>query len=82
MKLKISSPAKKQLSKIPKTETKKISRKIDNLLKNPQSGKKLQGPLKNYYSLRAWPYRIVYQTDHSKGQIIIVSIRHRQSAYH
>ena len=78
--IKISSPAKKQLSKISQNHQKKIARHLDNLSQNPLLGKKLQGHLKNYYSIRVWPYRIIYQVKPNKF-ILIFSIRHRQSAY-
>ncbi|MBU4210447.1 type II toxin-antitoxin system RelE/ParE family toxin [Patescibacteria group bacterium] len=79
MKLEFSPTAQKQLKKLPKHQIKKIIKKINLLEKDPNYGKKLQGELKNKFSLRAWPYRIVYKIN---NQILyIVVIQHRQSAY-
>ena len=69
----------KQLSKLPKNEQKRILEKIENLSKDKRSGKNLQGELRGYYSVRAWPYRIIYEI--TKGRIFIVSVAHRREVY-
>ena len=79
MKVQFQEVAQKQLSKIPKTETKKIISKIEMLSRDNKSGKNLKGELKGFRSLRAWPYRIIYKVD--KNSLIIFSVAHRQSAY-
>jgi mRNA-degrading endonuclease RelE of RelBE toxin-antitoxin system len=68
-----------QLKKIPKVEIKKINSKIVKLSQNPRIGKSLKGELDGLYSLRAWPYRILYEI--TKTSIIICSIAHRQGIY-
>lgn len=75
----ISNKASKDYSKLPKNEQKKISRKISLLSENPLAGKKLEGKLKDQYSVRAWPYRIIYIQ--GKDKIFILRILHRQGAY-
>ncbi|HCX26021.1 TPA: hypothetical protein DHT69_04160 [Candidatus Collierbacteria bacterium] len=79
MKVQFQEVAQKQLSKIPKTETKKIISKIEMLSRDNKSGKNLKGELKGFRSLRAWPYRIIYTIENNA--IVIYSIAHRQSAY-
>ncbi|NQT67339.1 MAG: type II toxin-antitoxin system RelE/ParE family toxin, partial [Actinobacteria bacterium] len=37
--------------------------------------------LKNFRSLKAWPYRIIYQYSENDRTIFINIIQHRQSAY-
>ncbi len=69
----------KNLRKIPQKEQKKIQRRLEFLKEEIFSGKKLKSDLKNYYSLRAWPYRIVYEI--IKGDIWVVKIQHRQGVY-
>ena len=69
----------KQLQKIPKVEQRKIIRKLEFLSTNPTSGKQLQGEYKGHFSLRSWPYRIIYRTE--KGSVVVYSIAHRQGAY-
>lgn len=68
-----------QLKKIPKVEIKKINSKIIKLSQTTKIGKSLKGELNGLYSLRAWPYRILYEI--TKTSIIICSIAHRQGAY-
>lgn len=69
----------KQLRKLPLTEKKKIIRKIELLATEPYAGKALKGELEGLYSVRAWPYRIVYTI--AKKSVIIYSISHRQGVY-
>lgn len=79
MRIKYKPEAVKQLKKLPHFEKKKIIRKIELLSQNPYCGKVLKGELEGLRSLRAWPYRIIYEI---RGQsLIILSIAHRQSAY-
>lgn len=81
MKLEYSSVADKQLRKLPKTEQKKILRKLLLLALEPLIGKLLKGEFEGLRSLRAWPYRIVYEVRGEEKVLIILSIVHRQSAY-
>lgn len=69
----------KQFKKIPKIEQGKIIRKIEALAKDPKFGKSLQGEYEGLFSLKAWPYRIIYQIERSG--ILIYSIKHRQGSY-
>ena len=69
----------KQLKKITKVELKKIFNKLESLKNDPYAGKALKGELKSLYSVKPWPYRIIYEISTSK--IIVYSIIHRQRAY-
>ena len=69
----------KQIKKIPQRDLKKIFKKLRNLSEDPLSGKPLKGELEGLYSIKAWPYRIVYEIKNEK--IIIYSIAHRQGVY-
>lgn len=79
MKLEYKPRAVKQLKKLPKTEVKKIIKKLELLAKEPTAGKILKGELEGLRSLRAWPYRIIYEV--KKTSLIIYSVAHRQGAY-
>ena len=70
----------KSLEKLPVSEKRKINKKIEALKKNPFLGKKLNGHLVGIYSLRAWPYRILYRFSNSNN-ISIETVAHRQSVY-
>ncbi len=75
----ITDKAVKDLRKIPQREQKKIQKKLGILKEDIFSGKKLERDLKNYYSLRVWPYRIIYEI--ISGEVWVVKIQHRQGAY-
>ncbi len=60
-------------------EVKKVIRKIEAISNGETEGKMLKGELDGLRSLRAWPYRIVYQE--IGGRIEILSVKHRQGAY-
>ena len=79
MRLLYKSQAIKQLKKLPLVEKKKIIRKLELLPQDSYAGKALKGELGGLYSLRVWPYRIIYEI--TGNSIIILSVCHRQSAY-
>ena len=79
MKLEYKRQAIKDLTKLSLPQKKKITKKLEILAQDPLAGKPLKGQLKNFYSLRAWPYRIIYQKLSRK--IVIQAITHRQTAY-
>ena len=79
MKLEYRPEAVRQLKKFPKTEVKKIIRKLESLASDPHAGKILKGELEGLKSLRAWPYRIIYGVKDTS--VVIYSIAHRQGAY-
>ena len=76
-----SSLTEKQLSKLPRSEYKKVSRKIKLLSADPYLGKKLIGELNALFSLKAWPYRIIYQIAKKEGIVLILKVEHRQGVY-
>lgn len=69
----------KQLQKLSGLEQRKVIKKIEYLAGNPELGKQLKGVFAGLRSIRAWPYRVVYQLEDSK--ITIVSIAHRKDVY-
>ena len=81
MKVNYSRTSLKQLKKLTRTKQIEILKKIEKLKNDPDAGKKLKEPLKNFRSLRAWPYRIIYQYSENNKTIFINIIQHRQSAY-
>lgn len=75
IKIKLTKSALKDLNKIPtnkRTKLIKTLKQIDAL----NIGKKLKGEFEGKYSLRVWPYRIIYEE--YKGMLVIKSIKHRQ----
>ncbi len=76
----LTKEAQKDLIHLPKNENKKILKKFGLLKEYPLSGKLLKGDFAGFYSLRAWPYRIIYTIEKTKI-IVIHRVEHRQSVY-
>ncbi len=81
MKVALSKDAQKQFQRLPLPEQKKVNKKLLSLEQNPLSGKKLSGELQGVYTLRAWPYRILYEINALEKRIEIHKILHRQGSY-
>lgn len=77
----IEKRAKKELDKIPLIYRRKIQKTIDSLAQDPFQGKKLEAELKGKYSIRAWPYRIIYEIHKKELYVSVVQIGHRQGVY-
>jgi len=77
----VTPEAEKQYNNLPKIEQKKVKKKILLLGINEKAGKKLLGTFSELYSLRAWPYRIIYYINRSQKTVYIVTIAHRQGVY-
>jgi mRNA-degrading endonuclease RelE of RelBE toxin-antitoxin system len=81
MKIELSAKAISNLRKLSNSEKKKIFKKLHLLENSPLEGKKLTGEFIGLFSLKAWPYRIIYQFLRIKKKVYIVTIEHRQGAY-
>lgn len=51
------------------------------LSKNPYIGKRLEGQLRDFYSLRVWPYRMIYQIINKELFVFVIQIKHEQGVY-
>lgn len=77
----LSKEAQKSLAKADVSMQGKILRALDALAEDPFIGKKLHGELKDYWTLRAWPFRIVYKIREKQLFVCILAIKHRKDAY-
>ncbi len=77
----LSKDSQRQYKRIPKNEQIKLRKKLYALEKFPYSGKKLTGELKGIYSLRVWPYRILYEINEKEKRVEVLKIAHRQAVY-
>ncbi|OGE26737.1 hypothetical protein A3C26_02605 [Candidatus Daviesbacteria bacterium RIFCSPHIGHO2_02_FULL_39_12] len=77
----LSEDAKKQYKRLPLNEQNKIRKKLLSLEQNPFNGKKLTGEFSNYYSIKVWPYRIIYEINISLKRVEVHKIAHRQGVY-
>lgn len=79
--IEFSKRARKDFLKLPKQYQKRLREKVDSLAVDPLIGKPLKGEYEGLFSLRMWPYRIVYMVIKKKLLVEIIEIPHRQSAY-
>jgi mRNA interferase RelE/StbE len=81
LKLVIHRKAQKSLERLPKKHKQHVLAAIDLLLANPYLGKKLEGDYLGSYTLRVWPYRIIYTFEKKQLTIYVLDIGHRQGVY-
>ncbi len=77
----LKKSAQKDLEKVDKRYKPRIIKALLNLRGDPLLGKPLVGELNGFYSLRVWPYRIIYTIYKNDLVVFVISIGHRQSAY-
>ena len=73
--------AEKEFKKLPNSFRGKVAVILNSIAEDPFIGKKLHGEYKNYYSVRVWPYRIVYRILKKEIVVVVVKIKHRKDAY-
>jgi mRNA-degrading endonuclease RelE of RelBE toxin-antitoxin system len=77
----IEARAKKELAKLPVKDRGRIDKTLRNLTTDPFSGKKLVGQLAGKYSIRVWPYRIVYEIFKKELVVLVIHVGQRQGIY-
>ena len=73
--------AEKSLKKLPKTKRARVLKALKELEKAPYLGKSLVGELSGLFSLRIWPYRVIYRIEKNRLIVIVLNIGHRQGIY-
>lgn len=71
----------KALEKLPGKDQYRVVLAISYLEDDPYLGKKLSGNLKGYYSLRVWPYRVLYTLNKLEITVTIKTVGHRKDIY-
>jgi mRNA interferase RelE/StbE len=79
--LELSKDAQKNLDKLGTVLRNKVFRVLDALADDPYVGKKLHGDLDGYWSVRAWPFRIIYKIRQKQLIILVLMIKHRKDVY-
>lgn len=77
----IKSKALRQLHKLDRKHQKRIAASIDELANDPYLGKRLEGNLSGYFSMRVWPYRIIYTIEKKIVTVTVVAIGDRKDVY-
>lgn len=80
-KVELSKKANKEFEKIPNIHFKKVISTFEELKINPYIGKQLVGELSGIYSIRVWPYRILYEIHKEVLLIQVIKIAHRKDVY-
>lgn len=73
--------AEKNLAKLSEKDTVRILKSLLTLESNPYLGKKLRGEYSGYYSIRVWPYRIIYFIKNRECLVIVIRIGQREGVY-
>jgi mRNA interferase RelE/StbE len=82
--VKFKESSKKELSKLDKSESKKIISFLESLSKenNPrQKGKALKGKLKEYWRYRVGDYRIICKIQDEELVVLVLRVAHRKDVY-
>ena len=77
----IKKKAEKEIAALPNKEQDRILAAFDVLRENPFVGKKLEGEYAGAWSLRVWPYRIMYTIHKEIVTVTVLRVGHRQSVY-
>lgn len=73
--------ARKELLKFPSKDQKRIGAAIDSLIEEPFAGKQLQGDYAGLWSLRVWPYRVIYTINQKNLTVTVLKVGNRQGVY-
>ena len=77
----LNKAALKQLARIPDEYRERIRAALRSLATDPFAGKKLEGRYGGRYTLRVWPYRIIYTIEKKVLLVTVVAVGHRQGVY-
>lgn len=79
--LEVKKRAAKEIAALQKKDKQRVLEALDTLRENPFVGKKLEGDYQGSWSLRVWPYRIIYLIDRKVVTVWVLRVKHRQGAY-
>jgi mRNA interferase RelE/StbE len=79
--MEIKPSARKNLDKLPETYRPRIRQALREIVLDPFFGKKLSGNRKGQYSVRVWPYRIIYIIKKTELIVFIIDVDHRSGVY-
>ena len=77
----LKKKAEKQLLRLRKRDQQRVEYVINNLRADPFSGKRLDGEHEGLWTVRVWPYRIVYFIEKQIVTVTVVAIGHRKDVY-
>jgi len=77
----VEKKVQKKIDKLSERDRLRIDKCLQNLAEDPFSGKKLHGEHQNEYSIRVWPYRIIYKIYKHELFVLVIDFGHRQGVY-
>ena len=77
----VGNKIQKQFDRLNERDKRRIDGCLRNLAEDPFSGKKLHGEHQDEYSVRVWPYRIIYKIYKRKLIVLVIEFGHRQGIY-
>jgi len=79
--LRLKPSAEKELNKLPQKDYYRALAAFSVIANDPFAGKKLEGKRKGQWSMRIWPYRIIYSIYKKELLVIVIAVGHRQGIY-
>ena len=79
--LRVEPKAQKDIDKLSEQYRTRVIQILGEIEANPFLGKKLQGKREGQYSVRVWPYRIVYKIYKHELLVLVIEFGHRQGVY-
>jgi mRNA interferase RelE/StbE len=77
----LTKKAERSLAKAPVAVREKIIRSLTLLETDPFVGKPLKAEFEGLWTLRAWPFRIIYEIKKGKLIVLVLVIAHRKDVY-
>ncbi|HAI98920.1 TPA: type II toxin-antitoxin system RelE/ParE family toxin [Candidatus Peribacteria bacterium] len=73
--------AEKDIAALRRKDQQRVLAVLAVLRENPFAGKRLQGDYEGAWSLRVWPYRIIYTVYRETVTVVVLRVGHRQGVY-
>jgi len=77
----VNKKAKKEIERLPTKDRQRVLKALQVLWENPFVGKKLEGEYEDVWTLRVWPYRILYVIYRERVTVVVIRVGHRQGVY-
>ena len=71
----------KSIDRLSVKDKHKVAIVLETLKTEPFSGKKLAGEFEGLYSIRVWPYRIIYTVIKKELIVLVVDVAHSKDVY-
>ena len=79
--LRVKPKVQKNIDKLSEQYRQRFLGILDAIEADPFSGKKLHGKREGQYSVRVWPYRIIYKIYKNELLILVIDFGHRGGVY-